>query len=242
VAELADAVDSKSIALWHVGSIPTFGIMKLEDTMKTLIATAFIATAAHANLTLTFEDLPEPTVPSSNVEFVVASPIGDYQGFQFLSNLVVPASNPEWQPFSGRWAYYDIKDVDFGGYDDGLVGDRALFTPYGSDAANGFRISRDELWRFVGADITAAWIDLDLTLTGYRDGSVVWSRTLSIPSMVRTRLEFDEVAIDTLKISGFSPNSPINHFILDNFSYEIVPTPSALALLAVAGVIRRRRR
>jgi hypothetical protein len=216
--------------------------MKLEDTMKTLIATAFIATAAHANLTLTFEDLPEPTVPSSNVEFVVASPIGDYQGFQFLSNLVVPASNPEWQPFSGRWAYYDIKDVDFGGYDDGLVGDRALFTPYGSDAANGFRISRDELWRFVGADITAAWIDLDLTLTGYRDGSVVWSRTLSIPSMVRTRLEFDEVAIDTLKISGFSPNSPINHFILDNFSYEIVPTPSALALLAVAGVIRRRRR
>ncbi len=210
--------------------------------MKTLIATAFIATAAHANLTLTFEDLPEPTVPSSNVEFVVASPIGDYQGFQFLSNLVVPASNPEWQPFSGRWAYYDIKDVDFGGYDDGLVGDRALFTPYGSDAANGFRISRDELWRFVGADITAAWIDLDLTLTGYRDGSVVWSRTLSIPSMVRTRLEFDEVAIDTLKISGFSPNSPINHFILDNFSYEIVPTPSALALLAVAGVIRRRRR
>jgi hypothetical protein len=211
--------------------------------MKTMIATAFIATAAHANLTLTFEDLPEPTVPV-NLAFVVASPIGDYQGFQFLSNLVVPASNPEWQPFSGRWAYYDIKDVDFGGYDDGIVGDRALFTPYGSDAANGFRISRDELWRFVGADFTAAWIDLDLTLTGYRDGSVVWSRTLSIPSMVRTRLEFDEVAIDTLKISGFSPNSPINHFILDNLSYEIVPTPSALALLAVAGMIgptRRRR-
>jgi hypothetical protein len=214
--------------------------------MKTLIATAaFIATAAHANLTLTFEDLPEPTVPSSNFEFVVASPIGDYQGFQFLSNLVVPASNPEWQPFSGRWAYYDIKDVDFGGYDDGIVGDRALFTLYGSDAANGFRISRDELWRFVGADFTAAWYQaLDLTFTGYRDGSVVWSRTLSIPSMVRTRLEFDEVAIDTLKISGFSPNSPINHFILDNLSYEIVPTPSALALLGVAGMIgptRRRR-
>jgi len=209
--------------------------------MKTLIATAFIATAAHANLTLTFEDLPEPTVPSSNFAFMISSPIGDYQGFQFLSNIA--PSVPPWQTLAGRWAYYDIKDVDFGGYDDGIVGDRALYTPFGSDAANQYRIRRDELWRFVGGDFTAAWYQaLDLTFTGYRDGSVVWSRTLSIPSMVRTRLEFDEVAIDTVKMSGFSPNSPINHFILDNLSYEIVPAPSALALLAVAGVVGRRRR
>ena len=195
-----------------------------------------IASTAHAQVqTCTFEDLPEPTVPSSNFEFIVSSPIGNYQGFEFLSNLVVP-------PFSGRWAYYDIKDVDFGGYDNGIVGSRALFTIYGSDAANGFRIRRDELWRFLGADLTTAWEALDLTFTGYRDGSVVWSRTLSIPSMVRTTLEFDEVAIDTVKMSGFSPNSPINHFILDNLSYEIVPAPSALALLVVAGAVRTRRR
>ena len=208
--------------------------------MKTLIATAFITTAAHANLTLTFEDLPEPTLPSSNFPFMISSPIEDYRGFQFLSNIA--PSVPPWQTLAGRWAYYDMKNVDFGGYDDGIVGDRALFTPFGSDAVNQFRIRRDELWRFLGADLTTAWEALDLTFTGYRDGSVVWSLTLSIPSMVRTRLEFDEAAIDTVKMSGFSPNSPINHFILDNLSYEIVPAPSALALLAVAGVVRRRRR
>jgi hypothetical protein len=203
-----------------------------------------IASTAHAQVqTCTFEDLSEPNTASSSNNIVRASPIRNYEGFQFLSNLVIPTNDQAWQNFGGYWGYYAINDgVNFGGYDDGIIGDRALFTPYGSDAVNAFRISRENPWRFVGADITTAWETLDLTFTGYQNGSVNWTHTVTLQAMVRTRVEINDLNIDTLKISGFSPNSPINHFILDNLSYEVVPTPSALALLAVTGVVGRRRR
>jgi hypothetical protein len=80
---------------------------------------------------------------------------------------------------------------------------------------------------------------MTLTLTGYQNGSVNWTHTVTLQAMVRTRVEIDDLAIDTLRVSG-PANVP--HIIMDNLSYEVVPTPSALALLAVAGVIRRRRR
>jgi hypothetical protein len=209
--------------------------------MKTLIATAFIATAAHAEVqTCTFENLPEPDAISELNDTVRASPIRNYEGFQFVSNLVVPANDETWQNFSGYWGYYAINDgVNFGGYDDGIIGDRALFTPYGAGAQNAFRISRENPWRFVGADITTAWNALTLTLTGYQNGSVNWTHTVTLQAMVRTRVEIDDLSIDTLKISGFAN---VTHVIMDNLSYEVVPAPSALALLAVVGISTNRRR
>jgi hypothetical protein len=218
--------------------------MELELTMKTLIATAFIATTAQAQVqTCTFEDLPEPdAIPELN-DIIRASPIRNYEGFQFVSNLVVPANDERWQNFSGYWGYYAINDgVNFGGYDDGIVGDRALFTPYGAGAQNAFRISRENPWRFVGADITnAAWTPMTLTLTGYQDGLVNWTHTVTLQSMVRTRVEIDDLAIDTLKISGLCLCYSVD-VIVDNLSYEVVPAPSALALLAIAVISTNRRR
>jgi len=209
--------------------------------MKTLIATAFIASTAHAQVqTCTFEDLPEPNTISEQNNTVRASPIRNYEGFQFMSNLVIPVSDQAWQNFGGYWGYYAINDgVNFGGYDDGIIGDRALFTPYGAGAQNAFRISRENPWRFVGADITTAWETLDLTFTGYQNGSVNWTHTVTLQAMVRTRIEIDDLSIDTLRVS-----SPANstHIIMDNLSYEVVPTPSVLALLVVAGAVRTRRR
>ena len=129
--------------------------------------------------------------------------------------------------------------MNFGGYDDGIIGDRALFTPYGAGAQNAFRISRENPWRFVGADITTAWTPMTLTLTGYQDGLVNWTHTVTLQTMVRTRVEIDDLAIDTLKISGFAN---VTHVIVDNLSYEVVPAPSALALLANAIISTNRRR
>jgi hypothetical protein len=200
-----------------------------------------IASTAHAQVqTCTFEDLPEPNTASDPNNIVRASPIRNYEGFQFLSDLVIPAPDQAWQNFGGYWGYYAINDgVNFGGYDDGIIGDRALFTPYGAGAQNAFRISRENPWRFVGADITTAWNAMTLTLTGYQNGSVNWTHTVTLQAMVRTRIEIDDLSIDTLRVS-----SPVNvtHIIMDNLSYEIVPTPSALALLAVAGLIQRRKK
>jgi hypothetical protein len=200
-----------------------------------------IASTAHAQVqTCTFEDLPEPNTASDPNNIVRASPIRNYEGFQFVSNLVVPANDETWQNFNGYWGYYAINDgVNFGGYDDGIIGDRALFTPYGAGAQNAFKISRENPWRFVGADITTAWNALTLTLTGYQNGSVNWTHTVTLQAMVRTRVEIDDLSIDTLRVSG---TANVTHIIMDNLSYEVVPTPSTLALLAVAGVIRRRRR
>jgi hypothetical protein len=51
---------------------------------------------------------------------------------------------------------------------------------------------------------------------------------------------FTEYAVDQIKI--YSTGSLSSHLAIDNLNYTVLPAPSALAILAVAGVIRRRRR
>jgi len=209
--------------------------------MKTLIATAFIATAAHGTGTLcTFENLPAPTTATTNTGntgFYWDS-LSSYEGFQFTSSYA---------PSNFQWAYYDlVGGQGWAGYDEGIVGDRALFTPWGSEASKNYRISRNELWMLNSIEVTAVWASSTVVIEGYRYGEGVFTYIAQLATAQRVKLNisqvypFTEYAVHQIKI--YSTGSLSSHLAIDNIEYTVIPAPSALALLAVAGVVRRRRR
>jgi len=207
--------------------------------MKTLIATAFIATAAHGSL-CTFENLPAPTTATTsppNTGFYWDY-FSSYEGFQFTSSYA---------PSNFQWAYYDlVGGGGWAGYDEGIVGDRALFTPWGAEASKNYRIRRNELWFLNSIEVTSVWVSSTAVIEGYRNGSLIYTYTTQLTTAQRVKLNisqvypFTEYAVDQIKI--YSTGSLSSHLVIDNIEYTVVPAPSALALLAVAGVIRRRRR
>ncbi len=211
--------------------------------MKTLIVTAFITTAAHGTGTLcTFENLPAPTTPSlspPNTGFYWDY-LSSYEGFHFTSSYA---------PGNFQWAYYDlVGGQGYGGYDEGIIGDRALFTPWGSEQSKNYRIGRNELWMLHSIEVTAVWLSSTVVIEGYRYGEGVFTYTAQLTTAQRVKLNISSVYpgplnnITEIKIYSTIPNSLSSHLAIDNIEYTVVPAPSALALLAVAGVVGRRRR
>jgi len=209
--------------------------------MKTLIATAFIATAAHGTGTLcTFENLPVPTTATTNTGntgFYWES-LSSYEGFHFTSSYA---------PGNFQWGYYDlVGGQGYAGYDEGIVGDRALFTPWGAEASKNYRISRNELWMLNSIEVTAVWVSSTVVIEGYRYGEGVFTFSAQLATAQRVKLNisqvypFTEYAVHQIKI--YSTGSLSSHLAIDNIEYTVIPAPSALALLAVVGVVGRRRR
>jgi len=208
--------------------------------MNTLIATTLIATSAHAEL-CTFENLPAPTIAGSDsyITGFIYDGLSSYEGFTFTSSY--PQSN-------FQWAYYDlVGGGGWAGYDEGIVGDRALFTPWGAEASKNYRIRRNELWFLNSIEVTSVWASSTAVIEGYRNGSLIYTYTAQLTTAQRVKLNisqvypmFMEYAVDQIKI--YSTGSLSSHFAIDNIEYTVVPAPSALALLAVIGVVGRRRR
>ena len=206
--------------------------------MKTLIATTLIATSAHAEL-CTFENLPAPTIAGSDSSITgfIYDRLSSYEGFNFTSSY--PQSNYQ-------WAYYDlVGGQGWGGYDEGIIGDRALFTPWGSLSSYNYRISRNELWRLNTLEVTAIWGNITLLIEGYRYGVGVFTYTAQLSTAQRVRLNIASPYpgplnnITEIKVYGAGNASQL---AIDNIDYTIVPAPSALALIGVAGMIGVRRR
>jgi hypothetical protein len=117
-----------------------------------------------------------------------------------------------------------------------------------STSSNELTISRSETWNFGSMDFAAAWnTNLSVEITGLLAGNVLYtySTTIATPGQM-TSLALNFNGIDTLFIrsSGGTTAYTVGggaHLIIDNLAYSI-PAPGALALLGVAGVIRRRRR
>ena len=207
--------------------------------MKTLIATAFIATAAHGTGTLcTFENLPAPTTATTsppNTGFYWDS-LSSYEGFQFTSSYA---------PSNFQWAYYDlVGGGGWAGYDEGIVGDRALFTPWGADQGKNYRIGRNELWMLNSIEVTAVWLSSTVVIEGYRYGAGVFTYTAQLTQAQRVKLVISNAypgplnQITEIKVYGTGSS---NHIAIDNIDYTIVPAPSAITLIGVAGIIGARR-
>jgi hypothetical protein len=209
--------------------------------MKTLIATTLIATSAHAEL-CTFENLPAPTIAETNGFWT--SPLSSYEGFNFTSSYVATGT---YSIFSNKWGYYDlVGGPGWGGYDEGIIGDRAIYTPWSSNSAYNYRINRNELWRLNSLEITSAWTSMTVVIEGYRYGEGVFTYTAQLSTAQRVKLIISNAYPGPLnnitEIKVYGAGASANQLAIDNIDYTIVPAPSVLALLGFAGMMGVRRR
>jgi hypothetical protein len=223
--------------------------------MKTIayniFATLAIASAVNAEM-LTFESLPTPTVEVDSDLKVAAMP-RMYEGFSFTS--LVGADNDFPDIFDNRWGYYKMRpNTHFGGFDEGIIGSRAVFTPWGAGAQHEFAISRADQFIFDGAficqvnqgedDFTFDGDGRDysmLTVTGWIGDTAVYAFSTQIEYAVGSYLSFNNgIAVDRVTFST-DTGAAIS---LDNFTFTngAVPAPSVLALLGLAGIVARRSR
>ena len=213
--------------------------------MKTLIATTLIVTSAHAEL-CTFENLPAPTFGeglNSGSGFYIGA-VGNYEGFNFTSSYA--QSGNQYTFLNNKWAYYDlVGGSGYYGYDEGIVGDRALFTPWSSNSSYDYRINRNELWRLNSLEVTSIYNNMTVVIEGYRYGVGVFTYTAPLSTAQRVKLLISNVYpgplnnITEIKVYGAGVGT---HLAIDNIDYTIVPAPSALALIGIAGMIGVRKR
>jgi len=210
--------------------------------MKTLLATlATITLTTHiakADL-MTFENLVAPSQPYENeiIAYEVLPTV--YNGFSWTTQLNSPY-------FGNGWGYYDMKEWYFGGYDNGIIGSRALYSPYGGGFSANYLISNTAYWVFTSAYFTSAWATYQdgvaLHIDGYLGDQAVFTHTATIYSIHKTLVTPPQLMIDRVHIWGGYVGIQGNHWIMDDMSYELVPAPSTLALLGLAGLVGRRRR
>jgi hypothetical protein len=213
--------------------------------IKTLIATTLLATSAHGAL-CTFENLPAPTFQEINTAqtgFWI-EPLSSYEGFNFTSSYTQPYN--QYSAFNNKWAYYDmVGGPGWGGYDEGIIGDRAIFTPWGSEYAYNYRISRNELWTLNSLEITSAWNNMTVVIEGYRYGQDVFTYTAQLFTAQRVKLLISNPYPGPLnnitEIKVYAPNQA-TQIAIDNIDYTVVPAPSALALIGIVGLIGIQRR
>jgi MYXO-CTERM domain-containing protein len=218
----------------------------------TVIASATVPASAEM---LTFEDLPNPTTEIGQNLKVAAMP-RMYNGFSFTS--LNSAESDEEDIFDNRWGYYKMRSGStFMGFDEGIIGGRALFTPWGAEEDYQFSINRNDLFVFEGAYFTQVNredndLNFDgdgdgernysiLTITGFVGDTQVYSYSTQVEYAVRQFVPLDmSVGVNRLVISTNTGAA----IALDNFTYSTgtVPAPGALALLGLAGIVGRRRR
>jgi len=133
------------------------------------------------------------------------------------------------------------------GYDYGTIGNVSLFTAYAADIS-----MSDGYWDFNGAYITAAWnTGQDVTVEGWRDGSLIYSTTIIISYNGPYWFDFNYENIDTVwfRPGDSGTNAGLggygHHIVIDNIDVTPIPEPATLFLLGsgligLAGIGRRK--
>jgi uncharacterized protein (TIGR03382 family) len=215
-----------------------YRVHTLETSMTTtarcsliLALLALSATSVVHAETITFEDVPTPNTDDYNFQW---GPVATgYRGFNWSTNYQNTASLT--LPSGFQTAIPQ--------------GTRALFTPGDFDQGYCFlQMSRSESWNISSLSVAAAWRSgVTVELLGLRNNQTVFNSFTTLgASGVMNHLSVNQSEIDTLLVIGYGgqPSYPVSDnsiLIIDNISYTI-PAPGALALFALAGGARRRRR
>ncbi len=196
---------------------------------KASISALFLAIGLNASATvLTFDDI------STNSIGTIADGYGglDWGGFGYLD--------------SGSSSSYQNS-----GYENGTVsGDYVAYNEFGRVGT-----VSNSTFDFNGTYLAGAWRDgLNIEVSGYNGGSLLYQTTVVVNHDVATWFDFDFFGIDQLTFSSFGGVEVANlggsgsHFAMDNFTIDqtAVPEPATLGLLGLAlcglGVSSRRRR
>jgi hypothetical protein len=178
---------------------------------------AFSTPSIWSATTVTFDNLSETATGS----FV---PNG-YQGLIwsnfFCFNAILATNRPE---------------VGVSGYYYGMVSaSNVAYNPFGNPAGID---SAGTNFNFLSVYLTGAWhSNLNVEVQGFRAGSLLYDTTVIASATNAALFTFDYLDIDRLYFSSFGGQAafPVdggNHFVMDNFTFELVPEPSSLLLTA----------
>ena len=212
---------------------------------RILVASCCLPMLATSLATAEIIDFEDVATPLTELGFGYGPVANGYRGFSWGTNWVGSSSLPA----GSASVYHNIGSTASGYLTAIASGTRAMYLPSdNSTSSNELTISRSETWNFGSMDFAAAWnTNLSVEITGLLAGNVLYtySTTIATPGQM-TSLALNFNGIDTLFIRSSGGTTAYSggagaHLIIDNLAYSI-PAPGALALLGVAGVIRRRRR
>ena len=193
--------------------------------LSLLILVNFSTIANLAAMTLDFEDMPH-----IGVDYEEMVDGGFYNGFRWGRDTYVihkdyySESGYNIGATSGDYSVFFLGDKN-------TSRDRTYFESY---------IPSDH-FNFHGAYFTSAWTETaELTIYGYRDDALVASTTVAISNSSATWVDFYIADIDAM---AFSSNG--SQYVMDDFSYSVVPIPAAFWMFGSAlgglGWMRRRK-
>jgi len=98
-------------------------------------------------------------------------------------------------------------------------------------------------FNFQSAYLTGAWnSNLNIQVQGFRGGGLIYNQTVVASATNATLFTFNYLNIDSLTFNSFGgqsagfPGGSGNNFVMDNFTFDLVPEPSSL-LLATGGTL-----
>ncbi|HSW13005.1 MAG TPA: VCBS domain-containing protein, partial [Solimonas sp.] len=176
----------------------TINILSADGTAQAISLTI---NGANEGCVIDFEDMPGGTVDT---------PIADgYRGFNWDTQSGYNLHTLDGDTYPG---------LDGSGYRVGAEGPGSIvaYTPYGYEPVSIYRSNGSD-FLFHGVDINAAWTDMTATLSGYNNGALVGSTTISITTTAVSTLSVGWGYIDTLVIDP----SVSSQIVLDDFRYAL---------------------
>jgi len=212
-----------------------------------LLAALLTAPAASADM-IDFENFATPNTCVNYFDNFGVMP-SSYAGFNWSTDF--PFSGDSCTPANSMAVYRNTQSPGMSpsGFSTAIPqGTRAGFIPvYWSWGE--LRMSRAEPWNFHGASFAGIWRNnVWVSMYGYT-GTTQTHYQLAIlgAAGVSQQVDVNFTGIDRLVIrvthgnwAGWAGDLPMT--TIDNISYTVVPAPGALALLALAGGARGRRR
>ena len=185
-----------------------------------MLAVLSISLIANASV-ITFDDLPDPGstdlfIPDGHAGF-------SWENFHYINGSV-------WHPGSG--------------YENGTISGYVAYNGHADDAT--MVISSVSAFDFQGAYLTSAWNNgLNITVNGYANNALIDTQTVVVDTTGPTWFDFDFIGVDSLEFQSFGGvgaglGGGGEHFVLENFTF--VPEPMTLSLLALGGLLIRKRR